>query len=103
MLSRNRFLNDLFLLAGSGCAVARSVGDEVRMLARQQVDRYAHARGWVSREEFEAVRDMAGNARTVQEDLAERLRALEDELATLKPRAGDTPDGAPDEDGDPPL
>ena len=53
------------------------MAQEVETLVRQQVDRIVGRMDLVSRDEFEAVREMAENARIENEQLSARLDALE--------------------------
>jgi BMFP domain-containing protein YqiC len=58
----------------------------VEALARQQVERLLERMDLVTRDEFEAVKEMAAKARAEQDDLVARLAALEAKSAP-KPRA----------------
>ncbi|MCH6556503.1 MAG: accessory factor UbiK family protein, partial [Chloroflexi bacterium] len=55
----------------------RQLRREVEALARQQVERLLERMDLVTRDEFEAVKEMAAKARAEQDDLAARLAALE--------------------------
>ena len=60
-------------IAGTAAGAAREAGESAR-------ERFKEAVGgldFVSREEFDAVKDMAARARTENEELKERLAALE--------------------------
>ncbi len=73
----NRIIDDLARVASSALGVASGVRDEVEARLRQQFERLLDGLDLVSRDEFEAVRAMAAEARAENERLAERLAALE--------------------------
>ena len=54
---------------------------EVEATVRAQLERMLAGMDLVRRDEFEAVRELAANARAEQERLAERVAALEARLA----------------------
>lgn len=76
------FLDDLAKLAASAAGVAQGAREEAETAIRGQMERFFSSRDWVTREEFDAVREMAIRAREENEKLAERLSALE---ATNRP------------------
>lgn len=84
MQTRNRLLDDLAKVATSALGVAGGVKDEVEGRLRQQFERILADMDLVTREEFEVVQDMAAQAREEQEQLLERLAAMEKEVAALK-------------------
>ncbi|MEL7462994.1 MAG: accessory factor UbiK family protein [Pseudomonadota bacterium] len=77
MQSRNRILDDLSQLMTNAAGVAQGVKDEAETAVRQRVERLLADMDLVSREEFEAVREMAQKAREENEVLKARLDALE--------------------------
>lgn len=85
MQSDNRFLDDAAKLAGGAIGTLAGLRREIEALARQQVERLLARMDLVTRDEFDAVKEMAAKARAEQEDLAARLAALEAKPA--KPRA----------------
>jgi BMFP domain-containing protein YqiC len=85
MQSSNRLLDDLAKVANGALSAAAGARQEVEQLIQQRLERFLNDHGWVNREEFEAVRDMARKAREDQEDMAVRLAALEDRVT--KPKA----------------
>lgn len=95
MQSDNRFLDDAAKLAGGAIGTLAGLRREIEALARQQVERLLARMDLVTRDEFEAVREMAAKARAEQEDLAQRLAALEAKAApkprrkTAKPKTGE--------------
>lgn len=77
MQTDNRFFEDVAKLATSALGTVQGMAQEVETLVRQQVDRIVGRMDLVSRDEFEAVREMAENARVENEQLSARLDALE--------------------------
>ena len=110
MQTRNRFFDDAARLAGGAVGTFAGIRREMESLARQQFERVLSSVDLVTREEFDAVREMAVKARTGQEALAERLAALEEKTATparkrpaaakaatkAGPKPAPAPDGKPD-------
>ncbi len=86
MQSDNRFFDDAAKLAGGAIGTLAGLRREIEALARQQVERLLARMDLVTRDEFEAVKEMAAKARAEQEDLTDRLAALEAKPAA-KPRA----------------
>lgn len=77
MQTRNKVFDDAARLAGGAVGTLTGIRREVEALVRQQFERLLSSMDLVTREEFDAVREMAIKARTEQEALAERLAALE--------------------------
>ena len=73
----SRLLDDLARLATDAAGVAQGARREVETAFRAQAERFMSGMDLVSREEFEAVRDMAAKARVENEALAARIEALE--------------------------
>lgn len=73
----NRILDDLARLVTDAAGAAQGVRREVETVARTQIERLLRELDVVSREEFEAVREMALLAREENEKLAARIAALE--------------------------
>lgn len=73
----NRILDDLARLVTDAAGAAQGVRREVETVARTQIERLLRELDVVSREEFEAVREMALLAREENDKLAARLAALE--------------------------
>ncbi|MEA2858456.1 MAG: hypothetical protein QOC72_495 [Methylobacteriaceae bacterium] len=86
---RGRILDDLARLVTDAAGVAQGVRREAETLARAQLDRLIATMDLVSREEFEAVRDMAGLARDENDALRKRIEALEAKLALQTAGSGD--------------
>ncbi len=77
MQGRNRILDDLAQLMTNAAGVAQGVRNEAETAFRQRAERLLADMNLVTREEFEAVREMAIKAREENEALAARLAALE--------------------------
>lgn len=84
MQTDNRLFDDFARMAGGALNALTGVKTEVEALVRQQFEHLAGSMNLVTREEFEAVQALAAKAREEQENLTERLAALEAELAALK-------------------
>lgn len=79
MQSRNRILDDVSQLMTNAAGVAQGVRDEAEIVIKQRVERLLRDMDLVTREDFEAVRDMAVKAREENEALSARIAALEAE------------------------
>jgi BMFP domain-containing protein YqiC len=79
--TRSPFLDNMARLATDAAGLAQGVRREAETLARTQIERLLSTMDVVTREEFEAVRDMAILARDENERLAEHIAALETKLA----------------------
>jgi BMFP domain-containing protein YqiC len=77
MQTRNRIFDDAAKLAGGAVGTLEGVRREIEALVRQQVERILSRFDLVTRDEFDAVKDMAARARAEQEELAKRLKMLE--------------------------
>jgi BMFP domain-containing protein YqiC len=100
MQINNRFIDDLARVAAGALGVAAGVRDEVEALIRARFERYLADLSLVTRDEFEAARDLAVRARENEERLALRLAELEHRVARLEAaRVGEPPVG----DNDPIL
>ncbi len=84
MQTDNRILDDLSRAATGALSAFGAIRQEVEAQARLVVERWLQTQNLVARDEFEAVREMASNARIENERLAERLAAVEAELKMLK-------------------
>lgn len=81
----NRFLDDIARLATDAAGAAQGVRREVETVVKTQIERLLRDMDVVTREEFEAVREMALLAREENDKLAARLAALEAGQAKAKP------------------
>lgn len=77
MQSRNPFLDDLSKLMTNAMGVAQGARDEAQTAMRSLMDRWLADRDFVTREEFDAVREMARLAREENAALKARIDALE--------------------------
>ncbi|MCT4332493.1 accessory factor UbiK family protein [Paracoccus sp. YLB-12] len=77
MTTQNKFFDDISQLMTNAMGVAQGARSEAETAMKGWVDRFLADRDFVTREEFEAVRDMAIKARTENADLKARLDALE--------------------------
>lgn len=73
----NRILDDIARLATDAAGAAQGVRREVETVVKTQIERLLRDLDMVTREEFEAVREMALLAREENDKLAARLAALE--------------------------
>ena len=76
----NRILDDIARLATDAAGAAQGVRREVETVVNTQIERLLRDLDVVTREEFEAVREMALIAREENDKLAARLKALEEKL-----------------------
>jgi len=72
-------------LMTDAAGLAEGARREVETLARSQIERLMAGMDIVSREEFEAAREMAALARAQNEKLEARIAALEAKLAQNSP------------------
>lgn len=80
MQSQNPLIADFVKLANSAAGTFAGMTREAREGAREKMREAMGGLDFVSREEFDAVKDMAAKAREENEKLAERLAALEARL-----------------------
>ena len=80
--SRSRLTDDLARMFNDAAGLAGGVRREVETIVRTQMERLLSTMNIVSREEFEAVRDMAAIAREENEKLARKIAELEARLST---------------------
>lgn len=80
----SRLLDELSRVMTGAIGVAQGVGREADSFARSQIERILRDSDFVTREEFEAVREMAILARDENDMLLKRLAALEEKLAAKK-------------------
>ena len=77
MQGPNRLFDDLSKLMTNAMGVAQGAKSEAENAFNSWIDRWLAERNLVTREEFDAVRDMAIKARTENAELKARLDALE--------------------------
>ena len=78
--TRSRLFDDFSKLMTDAAGLAEGARREVETLANSQLERVMASMDVVSREEFEAVREMAAKARAENERLEARIAALEARL-----------------------
>jgi BMFP domain-containing protein YqiC len=83
--TQSRFFDDLSRLMTDAAGLAEGARREAQTFARTQMERMMSGMDVVSREEFEAVKEMAARARDDNEKLVQRVAALEARLAEPKP------------------
>lgn len=83
MQSENPLIADFVKLMNSAAGTLAGMTREARDSARERVKEAMGGLDFVSREEFDAVKDMAAKARAESEDLKARLDALEVKLTGL--------------------
>lgn len=89
-----RFLDDLAKLASGAFGTAAGMREEMEAMVRHRFERWLKEMDVPSRDEVEATRAMAAEARRQQEDLLARVAALEATIATLQAErdaSGDRP------------
>lgn len=77
MTTQNRIFDDISKLMTNAMGVAQGARTEAETAMKGWMDRWLADRDFVTREEFEAVREMAIKARTENAELKARLEALE--------------------------
>lgn len=77
MTTQNKFFDDISKLMTNAMGVAHGAKAEAETAMKGWIDRWLADRDFVTREEFEAVREMAIKARTENAELKARLDALE--------------------------
>ncbi|MBN9061958.1 MAG: pyrroline-5-carboxylate reductase [Rhizobiales bacterium 65-9] len=85
----NRILDDLAKLATEAAGAAQGLRRDAETALRSGLERIVRDMDLVTREEFEAARDMAALAREQNEKLEARIAALEARLATPQGQSGD--------------
>lgn len=81
MQSTNRVLDDLARVASGAFSTLTGVRHEFEGRLREQIERILMTMDVVPRDEFDAVKAMAAEARARQEDLERRVAELEARLA----------------------
>jgi BMFP domain-containing protein YqiC len=89
--TRSRFFDDLSRLMTDAAGLAEGARREVDTALRGQLERLLAGMDVVTRDEFEAARDMAARARTENDSLRERVAALEAKLDSLSTQSERSP------------
>ncbi len=84
MQSENPLLADIVKLMNSAAGTVAGMGREARDSAKERFKEAMGGMDFVSREEFDAVKDMTAKAREEGEALKARVAALEAALAKKK-------------------
>lgn len=77
MQSQNRFFEDLSRLANGAAGTFAGVAREMEGMVRNATERFIGGLDLVTRDEFEAVKEMAAKARAEADALRARLDAME--------------------------
>ena len=80
----SRLLDDLARVAGSALGAASGMRGEVEAAVRRRLEQALSGMDLVSRDEFDAVQEMAAKARTEQETLTKRVAELEAAIKRLQ-------------------
>ncbi len=81
MQTRDKFFDDLSQLMTNAAGMAQGVKTEAETAMKSWMERWLADSNLVTREEFDAVREMAARAREENERLEARIAALEARLA----------------------
>lgn len=77
MQSQNRFFDDISKVLNGLAGTVAGVGREAESSARERAKEWFGGMDFVSRDEFEAVKEMAAKARAEADALKKRIDALE--------------------------
>jgi BMFP domain-containing protein YqiC len=80
MQTQSSVFDDLARLMTGAMGMAQGMSDEAKSFMRGQADRFVAEMDLVSRDEFEAVKQIAADARAEADALKARLEALEAKL-----------------------
>ena len=86
MSDRPKFFDDLAGAAGGAFSALNGLYEEMEALIRARLDEAIRRFDLVRKEELEAVREMAANARAGQEAAEARIAGLESRVAALEAR-----------------
>ncbi len=95
MQTRSRIFDDLAKVAGGAVSTLGGIKAEIEVLIRQQIERLLLDADMVPRDEFDAVKAVAAKARSEQERLEKRVRALETKLGVKAPSRKAKPQAKP--------
>lgn len=85
MQSENRFFDDLAKMINGVAGTVAGAGREAEAAMRERAKEFVGRMDFVSREEFEAVKEMAARARAEAETLKARLDKLEGAAKSAAP------------------
>ena len=77
MQTQSSVFDDLARLMTGAMGMAQGMGDEARSFMRAQADRFVAEMDLVGRDEFEAVKQIAAEARAEADELRKRVAKLE--------------------------
>jgi BMFP domain-containing protein YqiC len=86
MTDRPRIFDDIAGVAGGAISALAGLRDEAEAVLRARMDDLIQRMDLVKREEFEAVQELAANARAGQEAAQAHVTALESRLSALEAR-----------------
>ncbi len=94
MSDRPKFFDDLAGVAGGAISALAGLREEAEAMIRARTDEWIQRLDLVRREEMEAIKDLAANARAGQEAAETKVADLETRLAALEARVAllETPD-----------
>lgn len=95
MQTENRLFDDIARMANGALNTLSGLRDEIETRVKERVERLLADMDLITREEFDATRDMAQKARTEQEDLARRVATLERRVGELEGATPKTSTRAP--------
>ncbi len=81
MQTSNRLFDDMAKVANSAVSTLTGMKNEIEAMVRHQIEKLLVDSDLVARDEFEAVKAMAAEARLQQEKLEKRVMELEAKLA----------------------
>lgn len=81
MQTQSSVFDDFARLMTGAMGMAQGVNEEAKTFFRAQADRFVAEMDLVGRDEFEAVKQMAADARAEADELRQRLAELEAKLA----------------------
>ncbi|MBS0385065.1 MAG: accessory factor UbiK family protein [Proteobacteria bacterium] len=84
MQTQSSVFDDLARLMTGAMGMAQGMGEEAKNFMRTQADRFVAEMDLVGRDEFEAMKQLASEARAEAEALRERVAALEAALQDFK-------------------
>lgn len=80
MQTKNPFFDDMAKLASGAAGVINGMRNEVEEMVRTFLDRQLNTMDLVTRDEFEAMKELAANAKAEAEDIKAELAALKADL-----------------------
>lgn len=95
MQSENRFFDDLAKMMNGIAGTVAGAGREAESAMRERAKEFVGRMDFVSREEFEAVKQMAATARAEAEALKARLDKLEGAAKPAAPKRAAKPAAKP--------